>query len=173
MGATTFLSREYGMLRTTVNMQNSIFFKLGLAASRLGKTRRDIVVTLLMRLMSDIERFQGGFTLVRYQERDPLRQWHCFSISFRKDENEFFTDLRKLGKFSVSYMVAIAVERYLDELMREGDERHNYAGFTHYAVGLRLEGGIICWELYWGDPPNTPHASITTQIQRRTSAPLT
>jgi hypothetical protein len=150
-------------------MRHQIFFKLSLASSRLGKTRREIVVMLLMKIMRDIEGFQGGFALVRYQERDPLKRWHCFSISFRKDENEFFTDLRKLGKFSVSYLVAIAVERYLDELFEDGDNGHNYALFTHYAVGQRTEGGIVCWELYWGDPVDTPKTINPTRINRRTS----
>jgi hypothetical protein len=121
--------------------------------------------------MRDIERLQGGFTLVRYQTRDNLKRWHCFSISLREDENEFFTDLRKLSKLSVSYLVAIAVERYLDELLKEGESRHNYTIFTHYAVGQRTEAGIICWELYWGDPVDTPKAVTQTRIHRRTSTP--
>jgi hypothetical protein len=108
---------------------------------------------------------------VRYQERDPLRQWHRFSISFRKDENEFFTDLRKLGKLSVSYLVAIAVEQYLDELLRKGTKIHNYVRFNHYAIGQRNDGGIICWELYWGEPPDPPKAAGAARIHRRTGFP--
>jgi hypothetical protein len=48
---------------------------------------------------------------------------------------------------------------------------HNYVKFTHYAVGQRREGGIICWELYWGDPGDIPKAANPTRIQRRTGAP--
>jgi hypothetical protein len=156
------------MLRTTINMRHSVFFSLSVAASRLGKTRRDVVVILLMKLMRDIRRFQGDFTLVRYQAPDPHKRWHCFSISFRKDENEFFTDLRKLCKFSVSHLVAIAVELYLDELLREEGNMHNYAPYTHYAIGRRDEGDVTCWELYWGDPGDIPRRSGTTQIHRGT-----
>jgi hypothetical protein len=150
-------------------MRHKIFFKLSLASSRLGKTRREIVVMLLMKIMRDIEGFQGGFALVRYQERDPIKRWHCFSISFGKDENEFFTDLRKLTKFSVSYLVAIAVERYLDELFHDGENRHNYALFTHYAVGQRTEEGIVCWEFYWGDPDPFPRGDGNSKMHRRTN----
>jgi hypothetical protein len=66
----------------------------------------------------------------------------------------------------------MAVERYLDELVREEGDRHNYALFTHYTIGQRVENGIICWELYWGDPPGIPKSSHPTQIRRRTSVPF-
>jgi hypothetical protein len=160
------------MLRTTINMRFDIFHKISLAASMLGKSRRQVVIKLLIRLMSDMERLQGGFMLVRYQERDPIKHWHCFSISFRRDENEFFTDLRKLGKFSVSRLVAIATELYLDELLREGGSMHNYARFEHYSIGRRTEGGIICWEMYWGDPTDTMKGAGATLL-RRTRADFT
>jgi hypothetical protein len=151
-------------------MRYAVFVELSIASAKLGKSRRDVVVMLLMKVMKDVERLKGGFTLVRYQERDPLKQWHCFSISFRREENEFFTDLRKLGKFSVSYLVAIAAELYMDDLLNERGGMHNYAAFAHYAVGQRAEGGIICWELYWGDPDDIPAIAGTTRIHRRTSA---
>jgi hypothetical protein len=153
-------------------MRNDVFFKLSHASMKIGKTRREVVVMLLLRLMSDVEGFPGGFTLVRYQERDPLKRYRCFSISFKKDENEFFTDLRKLCKLSVSYLVAIAVERYLEEMLNEGQSRHNYTEFTHYAIGQRIDDGIICWEFYWGDPAGIPEGRTWTQIHRRTSAPV-
>jgi hypothetical protein len=159
----------YGMLRTSINMRHDVFLKIGLAAVRLGRTRREVVLMLLSRIMRDIDRFQGGFTLVKYQPRDPMKKWHCVPISLRKNENEFVTDFRKLGKCSVSYLVAIATERYLEELQNDGDNRHNYAEFIHYAIGQRLEGGIICWELYWGDPGPSPRGCGTSKIHRRTA----
>jgi hypothetical protein len=151
-------------------MRHDIFLKTGLAAARLGKTRREVVIMLLRRIMCDIDRFEGGFTLVKYQPRDPLKQWHCFPITFRKGENEFVTDFRKLGKVSVSYLVAIAAERYLEELLKDKESRHNYVEFTHYAIGQRVEGGIICWELYWGDPGPTLKPTGNSKIYRRISS---
>jgi hypothetical protein len=72
----------------------------------------------------------------------------------------------------VSYLVAIAAERYLDELLHEERNRHNYAMFTHYTIGQRAEGGTICWELYWGNPDFTIKGiGNRTKIYRCTSAP--
>jgi hypothetical protein len=158
------------MLRTSINMKHAVFLRISLAAARLGKTRREIVLMLLRRILQDINHLQGGFTLVKYQPRDPLKQWHCVSLSLRKNENEFVADFRKLGKCSVSYLVAIATDRYLEELLHDGGSGHNYAEFIHYAIGQRLEGDIICWELYWGDPGPLPKGGGNSKIHRRTAS---
>jgi hypothetical protein len=142
--------------------------KINAAAARLGKTDQEVVKMLLRRILCDIDRHQGGFTLVRYQPRDPLKRWKRFSIRYRKNENEFVKDFRGLSKFSVSYLVAIATERYLKELLEDKENEHNYAEFPHYAIGQRVENGIICWELYWGDPGPSPKSSGTTKIHRST-----
>ncbi len=154
------------MLRTSINMNIAVFVKIGLAATRLGKSRREIVIMLLSRIRHDFHLFQGGFRLVRYQPRDSSKQWHCFTIRFKKHENELVTDFRKLGKYSVSYLVALAVDWYLDELLQDEGDRHNYVELKAYAIGIRIENGIICWELYWGDPPE----DTRTTIHRRTAS---
>jgi hypothetical protein len=162
-------SGGYGMMRTSINMRLSIHNKILLAAARLGKTRQEVVKILLRRILLDIGRYQGGFRLVRYQARDPFKQWKCFKIAYRKNENEFVEDFRGLSKFSVSYLVAIATERYLEELLEDGEGRYNNTEFPHYAVGQRVENGIICWEYYWGDPAPIPQPPATTKILRRTA----
>jgi hypothetical protein len=160
----------YGMLRTSINMRLSVFIKTSLAAAQLGKTHQEVVKMLLRRVLHDIDRFQGGFTLVRYQPRNPEKQWKCFPISFRENENEFAKDLRGLSKFSVSYLVAIATWFYLEELLEDGKNRHKNAEFPHYAVVQRIENGFICWELYWGDPGPILNSAETTKIHRRTAS---
>ncbi|TAL35000.1 MAG: hypothetical protein EPN93_11135, partial [Spirochaetes bacterium] len=125
------------MLRTSINMRNDIFIRIGIAAVRLRKSQREVVIMLLNRIRGDFNHFQGGFTLVRYQPRDPRKRWHCFPIRFREAENELVADFRKLGRFSVSYLVAMATDRYLEEMLQDKKSRHNYAKFAHYAIGQR------------------------------------
>ncbi|TAL35700.1 MAG: hypothetical protein EPN93_09580 [Spirochaetes bacterium] len=158
------------MLRTSANMRPDILHTLNAAAERLGKPRREVIVKLLMRIMDNIGRFQGGFTLVRYQERNPEKQWRCVGISFKKDEYEFFSDIRRLSKFSVSFLITIATERYLDDLLNEAEEEHNNTAYTHYTIGQRVENGILCWEMYWGDPTPTLKGGGNTKIHRRTAS---
>jgi hypothetical protein len=157
------------MMRTSINMNLAVFLKIAFAAARLGKSRREVVIMLLNCVLRDIDRFQGGFTLVKYQPRDPQKLWHCFPMRFKKNENEFASDLRKLSKLTVSYLVAIATERYLNELVRDSEYRHNYSKLPHYAIGQRTERGFICWELYWGDPAEAKNSSPPPGIIRSTT----
>ncbi|TAL29756.1 MAG: hypothetical protein EPN93_20675 [Spirochaetes bacterium] len=155
------------MLRTTINMRISIFDKISRAADQLGKPRREIVILLLSRIRRDFRRYPGGFTLVKYQPREMLNLWHPFTITYKEEENELVTDFRKFGKLSVSYFVAIATERYLDELLADGGKSHNYVPIDHYALGKRVQNGVCVWETYWGDPGNPGKMSGNTKIHRR------
>jgi len=154
------------MLRTTIYMKKSIFTRIGHAADRLGTSRRAIIVMLLERIRHDIDQFQGDFTLVKYQPRDPRKEWHRFTIVYKKQENELVSDFRRLGKLSVSYFIAKATERYLNEILMEGGSVHNYVELDHYAIGKSIVNDIICWEFYWGPPPPPRKDRITTTIHR-------
>ncbi|HNV45473.1 MAG TPA: hypothetical protein PLE73_02640 [Spirochaetota bacterium] len=141
------------MIKTTINIHVDTLGRVSAVAGALNMPRRDIIVALLMRIMKHNARFRRGFSTVTYQPDDPRGVWRCFSISFKKDENEFFVDLRKVCKRSVSYLVAIAVEEYLDDFVAEHiNGMHNYAPFRHYVLRQEVIDDVICWHCYWGNP---------------------
>ncbi|MBP7583904.1 MAG: hypothetical protein KBA61_07710 [Spirochaetes bacterium] len=152
------------MLRTTIHMKKTIYRKIDIAASQLQVSKREIIIILLSQIQRDIKHFPKGFTLVKYQPRDPLKQWHCFTIVFKKQENELVSDFRRLGKFSVSYFIAIATERYLDQLLLDGEIMHKNVKLDQYAIGQSIVNGIICWEYYWGDPGDSPRNRTCVKI---------
>ncbi len=153
------------MLRTTINMDKTIYSKIDMAAKKLKKSKRSIVIMLLTRVRHNINSYPGDFSLVKYQSRVQGGDWHCFTIVFKKQENEIVSDFRRLGKLSVSFFVKKATEEYLYELLEEGGNSHNYVELDCYAIGERRENGIICWEFYWGAPQQTEKSQRTT-IQR-------
>ncbi|OHD63030.1 MAG: hypothetical protein A2176_09420 [Spirochaetes bacterium RBG_13_51_14] len=70
----------------------------------------------------------------------------------KPDEYEFFLDLRKVFKQSVSRLVAYAIDKYLDEItqkIRKGSDNYR---FKNYAISRIIIEGVICWVLYWGVP---------------------
>ena len=141
------------MLSTTINMHRDILIKIKEAAIRLDKSQRDIIVLLLMRIMRDHCKIMNEFTAVKYQPNDIREKWHCFHIKFKHDEYEYFIDLRKVCKCSVSLCIAIAVERYIDELTQKikiGVD--NYTRFSNYVLRHKVIEGVYCWYLYWGFP---------------------
>ncbi len=156
------------MLRTTINMKSAVFVKIELAANHLGISKRGVVILLLMRVRKDFSWHQGGFSLVKYQARDPLKRWHRFTITFREKENELFSDFRRLGKLSVSFFVSKAVEKYLDELLHAKGESHNYVDIDQYAIGQSAVDGVICWEFYWGPMPKRQKKRKNAKIIRIT-----
>jgi hypothetical protein len=142
------------ILRTTLNIHVDILSRIYTAAIKLNKSHREIIILLFMRIMQNHSLLQGKFTTVKYQPDDERNKWHKFHICFKPDENEFFGDLRKFCKFSVSYLLAIAVREYLDELMGDAEKKSvdNYPYFNNYMIYREIVSGIISWRLYWGYP---------------------
>jgi hypothetical protein len=140
---------------TTINIHEDIYTRISAAAVKLDTSRRDIIIRLLMRMMKNNSTPRRGFTTVKYQPGDATGRWHPFHICYKNDENEFSVDLRKFSKYSVSFILAIAVEKYLDQLTGDANEKgmYNYTGFSNYVIYREVVEGIISWRLYWGYPP--------------------
>ena len=142
------------MIRTTLNIHVNVLSKICETAERLDTSMTKVIVLLLMRIMNDMDSFPHRFKTVSYQEDDVKENWHCFHIKFREDHNEYFIDLRKLCKFSVSFLLAIAVKRYLDKLIEDmgGKSGDNYVYYTNYVLhGEEIEG-VNSFTFYWGFP---------------------
>ena len=141
------------MIYTTLNIHKGVFEKISAAAEKLNKSKREIIVLLLMKLMGDYNSFRFRFSAVAYQPDADEDSWHCFHINFREHEYEYFTDLRKLTKFSVSFLLRIAVYRYLDKLTESFDEpTDNYLMFKDYTVLHKDIDGFLVWTFIWGAP---------------------
>ena len=141
------------MIQTTLNMHIAVLEKIAGVATALNTSKRDIVVRLLRKTMRDVGRFKHRFRTVKYQPDDAGGNWHCFHICFRDDENEYFVDLRKLCKYSVSHLLAIAVNRYIHELIQ--NPMNNYTDFCDYYLFHEIVEGIKSWRFYWGYPEKT------------------
>jgi len=138
-------------IATTVNINKSCLQKIQHAAQVSGKSCNAIIIILLKKVMDDPQYKVRCGKQVRYQDRDDQNNWHRFHVRFRPDEYEYFLDLRKILKLSVSAILAIAVEKYLPELMK-GNITDNYH-FQNYIIGRETIDGIICWRLVWGYTP--------------------
>jgi hypothetical protein len=162
------------VLTTSINMHYKTRYSIIRAAGLLRTSQRDVVVLLLKRAMRDIDSMQGGFTTVKYQEHRPREEWHCFCIQYYPDEYEFFNDLRRLCKRSVSRLLAFAVKKYLVELLGKTENSIiNYWDYMGYSVGKSIVMGIICWHFYWGDARITNRSHPPARILRATSpAPI-
>jgi len=125
--------------------------KITLAAEAKKISRAELIIMLLNQVMDNTNKPYFLGKMVRYQERRVPDEWHRFHIELRPDEYEFFLDLRKLLKMSVSLILAYAVEKYLKCILRKTTD--NYLHKNYLMIRESIDG-IKCWKLYWGYPPS-------------------
>jgi hypothetical protein len=137
---------------TTLNVHTDILERIADAALIKGVNRKEIIVLLLNMIMDEIPRAVTMGRLVQYQKRRPRTEWRRVHVRFEVDEYEYFLDLRKLMKSSLSRVLAIAVERYIDTLCKNKSVDNNR--HTNYLIINEEIDSISCWRLIWGYPPS-------------------
>jgi hypothetical protein len=147
---------------TTVNIRIDMLAKLARAADYTGTSKSRLISALLRYAAQNKRMFLPDAIRVRYQERRGERDWHRLHVCIRRDEFEFYHDLRCLCKFSVSFLIAYAIERYLDEVIRLLMKDTDNYRYQNYAIYQVVDYGVICWVRCWGIPPRMlPHQHRT------------
>lgn len=140
------------LMETTLNIDAVVLSKIKSAAEDSGISCSSMISLLLQRVMNERDKPIVIGRLVRYQERRKKRDWHTFHIQLRDDEYEYFLDLRKLRKMSVSLILAYAVKKYLNKNINAETDNNRYQ-FRNYIISREEISGIPCWILIWGYPP--------------------
>jgi hypothetical protein len=144
------------LIKTTVYMHNEILSKIIKITGNNKKLRSSIIISFLKRVMKDNKNMVKLFRSVKYQDSDKKENWKTIHVSFREDDYEYFIDMRKLYKMSVSLIVSYAVKKYFFEIMNKligkflSDNNHP----NNYLLADHIVDGIVCWRLYWGFPPD-------------------
>jgi hypothetical protein len=139
-------------METTLNMHVDVLRHITRAAHSKGITRTEMIIILIKRVMDENGRTIRMGKMVKYQKQNTNGYWHKFHVILREDEYEYFLDLRKLLKMSVSLILAYAVEKYLIQLV-DGKITDNYR-FVNYVIVKEIVENVICWRFYWGCPPS-------------------
>jgi hypothetical protein len=138
-------------MKTTINMRRDSLKALATVAQSRGISRSKMAIILLKKEMAGVTDPGCIGTLVRYQKRARPEEWHKFHVRFRPDEYEYFQDLRRLCKFSISYILQRAIKKHISK-NRGQDTGDNYL-FTNYLIIKDIIDNITCWKFYWGIPP--------------------
>lgn len=141
-------------IETTMNIDRDVAARLDAAAARLGVTRRHLVSSLLGYAQRKPRDAEARGNRVRYQERREKSRWCTIHVSLRKDEYEFFIDLRKVMLLSVSFIIAWAIEQYLDELIFKMIKEPDNYRYRNYIIISTIVESVTCIVIYWGIPPN-------------------
>jgi hypothetical protein len=139
-------------MKTTLNVQNEVLKKIVGAAQSRGIPCSEMILLLIKKVTVDMANPGRIGRLVRYQERHNPEDWHVFHVKVREDMYEYWLDLRKLLKMSVSLILAYAVKRFLSKSLkiRRSD---NYLCNSYFIVKQVIDS-VTIWKLIWGCPPN-------------------
>ena len=141
---------------TTVVMNGEVRAALDRAARISGKSVTALIVLAMKRTMAGRGRLARAFQRVEYQARG--REWRRRHISVWARDYEFFIDMRKVFKRSVSLLIALSVERHLDailvELSKTGSTDSDNYLFQSYIMSEEIVDSCVCWKLFWGMPQN-------------------
>ena len=143
------------LIKTTLYINKSILETLNKSSAIIGINKTKIIKLLMQRVMKDNQRLLKSYSRVKYQERDIKENWHRLHIVLNEYEYEYYLDMRKFFKMSVSFILAYAVMRYLDEVLKRNKSADNYC-YQNYIFMKEVVNGIICWQIYWGIPQKIP-----------------
>jgi len=135
---------------TTINIHIDIYRKINYAARTKGISRSKMIAILLKKMMDNVSDAGRIGMMVQYQKRSGKGGWHKFHLSVREDEYEYFLDLRRLLKMSVSLILSNAVETNLDAIIKRNVTDNNR--YRNYTIIKDVINNIICWKLIWGFP---------------------
>jgi hypothetical protein len=127
------------IIHTTANIDISIKEKIVYASEICGVSKRKIVHYLFKILIKDKPLIFSFFNTVKYQIKKENTDWNCFHLYLSEANYEACLDMRKLMKKSVSFLLAYAVDKYIDRVIEEfhSGTTNNYYDFylifTHHS----------------------------------------
>ena len=139
------------LIESTMYVNMRILDMLNRGAAITGKTRATIIKILMQRVMKENRKMLKSYSRIKYQERDLKENWHRLHIVMSEYEYEYYLDMRKFFKMSVSFILAYAVMKFLDELLKGNKVTDNYY-YKNYVFIKKSINKVICWQIYWGYP---------------------
>jgi hypothetical protein len=137
-------------MNTTLNIRNDILEQITKVAQSNGVSRSEMIVLLFQKVAGDITDPGRLGKMIKYQNRSAPEDWHVFHVRLREDVYEYWLDLRKLLKMSVSLILAYAVKKYRGKKLRI-KSADNYP-FKNYIIIKEILDNIIVWKFIWGWP---------------------
>jgi len=140
---------------TTINITTNALFKLDFLARAHGKSRSAVIAALMQHAMKESHKYTRHNQRIQYQNRHERNDWILLHIYIHSREYEFFIDMRKLFKRSVSLILSIAIDKYSKLLLNCHTDNYSY---HHYIlIQEHIDDDAICWRIYWGLPRDETH----------------
>ncbi len=139
-------------INTTVHLSADDANRLDEGAKKLGKKRSELMMDLMYRVLVHWKKLQQVFESVKYQQSTGC-EWSVKHVSLLPVEYEVCIDMRKFFKYSVSGILAFAIQVYLDEMLETGEKTvrgqrdNNQVAF--YTFQGKMNNNTLCWSIIW------------------------
>ena len=146
------------LIDTTLHINKRILEMINEYAEKTNISMASVIKLLIQKVMHDNRSMIKTYSRVQYQERDLKENWYRIHIVLNEYEYEYYLDLRKFFKMSVSFILAYAVLRYWDELIKQNVKTDKYC-YKNYIFIKEIIDNVILWKIYWGVPQKLPMLS--------------
>ena len=143
------------MIETTIVIDKKLKEKLKLISQETGESMTSIINNMMKKIRNEHQSCWKFGKAVGYQGKKPKDQWSRLHLTLHSRDYEYFLDMRKLFKCSVSLLVAIGIDRYLDsyaENLEASKSMTDNCPYQHYVITLEYVDNVTCWKIYWGLP---------------------
>lgn len=150
------------IIETTIHVHKSTLTVLDKISETNRRSRTFMIKLLMQRMMRDNKKMIKSYSRIKYQKRDCKDNWHRIHLGMSEYEYEYYLDMRKFYKMSVSFILAYAVRKYINEIANEllnGNKNTDNYLYRNYIFLRTTMNKTICWQIYWGIPQMIP--SIT------------
>jgi len=134
-------------IETTLNVNVKNMEIISTEAEKAGISRSEFIVNLLKLVMVYDVKKAEVLSTVKYQQSTDNCSWHRFHITLKAEDYEFFLDLRKFMKLSVSRIVAFAVNKYIIQVSSK--RITDNCSFSSYSINRIIDKNVIEWQIKW------------------------
>ncbi len=139
--------------KTTINIRESLLKRVEASARELKTSRSKVIERLLIRMSGDRSMRFHGLSRVRYQKPDKDASWKRFHVSLNHDVYEKGLDMRRVYKYSVSFIIEKAVRKYLRKVEKDIKEKKKGDNYMPvYIIIQKYYQNIPAFHIYWGIP---------------------
>ena len=139
-------------METTLHLRFEMLQQIAAVAESRGISRSELIVLLIAQIARDIDNPGQLGRRVQYQSRQKSADWRIFHVQLREDTYEYWLDLRKLMKMSVSLILAFAFKKFMRKPIKF-NTTDNYLLRNYFIIKEIIDSTII-WKFIWGWPPN-------------------
>ncbi len=149
------------MIRTTYMMTHEILLMLKDAEKRTGWTMIELIIAVMRFAMRHHAKYEREHGRIAYQKRFdenriPIPKIRV-KVKFLEREYDYFNDMRRFYRRSISLVIAIAVLNYLPELVEriekgEYDEEVDSYPYKSCAIYDKCIEEATVFHIWWGLP---------------------